>query len=123
MFARWTLEGTGPESRHGVRRLGRPHRAVSPASGRGCRPCRKGQEVRPLEFMKPRRKWSGREDSNLRPLPPEDSALPGRATPRPVRLAEANRETGGGSIGRGGGERKRAYAEHRSSEATPNERQ
>ena len=21
--------------------------------------------------------WSGREDSNLRPLPPEDSALPG----------------------------------------------
>jgi hypothetical protein len=22
-------------------------------------------------------KWSGREDSNLRPLPPEDSALPG----------------------------------------------
>ena len=23
------------------------------------------------------RKWSGREDSNLRPLPPEDSALPG----------------------------------------------
>jgi hypothetical protein len=24
-----------------------------------------------------RRNWSGREDSNLRPLPPEDSALPG----------------------------------------------
>ena len=24
-----------------------------------------------------KRKWSGREDSNLRPLPPEDSALPG----------------------------------------------
>ena len=24
-----------------------------------------------------RQKWSGREDSNLRPLPPEDSALPG----------------------------------------------
>ena len=26
--------------------------------------------------------WSGREDSNFRPLPPEDSALPGWATPR-----------------------------------------
>ena len=24
-----------------------------------------------------RKNWSGREDSNLRPLPPEDSALPG----------------------------------------------
>jgi hypothetical protein len=23
------------------------------------------------------KKWSGKEDSNLRPLPPEDSALPG----------------------------------------------
>ena len=25
----------------------------------------------------PKQTWSGREDSNLRPLPPEDSALPG----------------------------------------------
>ena len=36
--------------------------------------------VRPVQ-MSPRTsgcgQWSGREDSNLRPLPPEDSALPG----------------------------------------------
>ena len=30
-------------------------------------------------------KWSGREDSNLRPLGPKPSALPGCATPRLVR--------------------------------------
>ena len=31
----------------------------------------------PGALAKPRNTWSGREDSNLRPLPPEDSALPG----------------------------------------------
>jgi hypothetical protein len=30
--------------------------------------------------------WSGREDSNLRPLAPHASALPGCATPRPIGL-------------------------------------
>jgi hypothetical protein len=31
-----------------------------------------------IDMPKPEaKKWSGREDSNLRPLPPEDSALPG----------------------------------------------
>ncbi len=33
----------------------------------------------PLNFLK---YWSGRQDSNLRPLGPEPSALPGCATPR-----------------------------------------
>ena len=28
-------------------------------------------------FQRLSEEWSGREDSNLRPLPPEDSALPG----------------------------------------------
>ena len=31
--------------------------------------------------------WSGRQDSNLRPLDPQSSALPGCATPRPNRLS------------------------------------
>ena len=37
---------------------------------RGRRSCKRARISR-------RQKWSGREDSNLRPLPPEDSALPG----------------------------------------------
>ena len=33
--------------------------------------------IRKAQISALHRKWSGREDSNLRPLPPEDSALPG----------------------------------------------
>ena len=36
----------------------------------------------PLIFKFPERKWSGREDSNLRPHRPERCALPDCATPR-----------------------------------------
>ena len=35
-----------------------------------------GQERR-ISAISRGKSWSGREDSNLRPLPPEDSALPG----------------------------------------------
>src|SRR5207249_3286450 len=37
---------------------------------------------------KPRAFWSGREDSNLRPLEPHSSALPDCATPRPKGTAK-----------------------------------
>src|SRR6267142_5245266 len=37
-------------------------------------------------------KWSGRQDLNLRPPPPQGGALPGCATPRPLRAAS------GGSV-------------------------
>src|SRR5687768_7725472 len=38
--------------------------------------------------------WSGREDSNLRPLEPHSSALPDCATPRPRDEAQCNKRLG-----------------------------
>ncbi len=37
-------------------------------------------------FSKKKVSWSGREDSNLRPLAPHASALPGCATPRKIAI-------------------------------------
>jgi hypothetical protein len=38
--------------------------------------------------------WSGREDSNLRPLAPQASTLPGCATPRAVNYNRAKKNIG-----------------------------
>ncbi len=50
--------------------------AMSPS--RGLRPRARRAGLPPCGGLSVKQeKWSGREDSNLRPLPPEDSALPG----------------------------------------------
>ena len=73
----------------------RPNRAAAsfmrrwstPSNNRGCRP--RGRRARSS------RNWSGRSDSNARPLEPHSSALPDCATPRPRNqsLAAAGRAT------------------------------
>src|SRR5450631_918556 len=44
--------------------------------------------------------WSGRQDSNLRPLAPHASALPGCATPRPRKRMISQKSLGNSNAGK-----------------------
>ncbi len=58
---------------------------VARGSSRSSRHRREGDAFAsaPLPFQGMLEYWSGRQDSNLRPLDPQSNALPGCATPRP----------------------------------------
>ncbi len=89
-----SLKKLSRRSRHrasACRKAGEESQEEEGISQRGSRPKEREGSARPGSESLIRRtrtvimeskKWSGRKDLNLRPLPPQGSALPGCATPR-----------------------------------------